>query len=424
MKFLHSLGVFIKEKSYSNQPNNFSISNSDSNYIFEINNKERKNLSNNITIETINNFKDLKNFYNLPYQLYKDDSFWIPRFWKDYKAFFKKNNPFWTHAECRVFIVRKNNVIVGRTAAIIDYKYCETVGKKIGFFGFFECVNDFKCAEALLQYAQNWLILKGMKVMRGPIDGRVDIGCGFLQTGFNSPPSLLSSYNPSYYILFAEKFGMKKARDQLLYYIDLKKPIPKKLKDKAQQCVESGIKVRRFNRLRTKKELKWWVDLFLQTFSEHWGYVPVSPVEVKTRFGVKHLRWFVDTSLFLIAEYNGSPVAFIWSTPDYNQIFKKMNGKLGLYQLLQFILMKRQITMGKLPIIGIKKEFRNQNIGSYLNYLTLVEMKKRGYTGAEVGWIDEGNSSANSTIVITGAKLYKKFRVFDKNIHNSNERMR
>ena len=95
-----------------------------------------------------------------------------------------------------------------------------------------------------------------------------------------------------------------------------------------------------------------------------------------------------------------------------------MNGQLGPYRLLQFLLMKRHINMGKLPLIGIKKEFRNQNIGSYLNYLTLVEMKKRGYVGAEVGWIDEGNASANATIAITGAKLYKKFRVFDKKINN------
>jgi hypothetical protein len=213
---------------------------------------------------------------------------------------------------------------------------------------------------------------------------------------------------------------MKKARDQLLYYIDLTNPIPRKLKDKAEQCVKSGIKIRKFNRLRTQKELKWWTDLFLQTFSEHWGYIPASPEEVRTRFGIKHLRWFVDSSLFIIAEFNGIPVAYIWSTPDYNQIFQKMNGRLGPYQILQFLLRKRQINIGKLPLIGIRKDFRNKNIGSYLNYLTLVEMKKRGYIGAEVGWIDEENTVAHRTIGITGAKLYKKFRVFEKKINDIN----
>ncbi|UCF50374.1 MAG: hypothetical protein JSU91_02520 [Thermoplasmatales archaeon] len=376
------------------------------------------NKKDNITVSEVISNKDFKDFYNVSFKIYKEDENWVPPFWNEYKAFFKKNNPFWSHGKYKLFTVSKKEKIVGRIAAIIDYKYCEMVGKKIGFFGFFECINDYNYAEILLNSAQNWLSLKDMSVMRGPINGRVDIGCGFLETGFGSPPCFFSSYSPPYYLQFAEKFNMKKARDQLLYYIDLTKPIPKRLLEKANKSAESGIKIRKFNRFRTKKELKWWIDLFLETFSEHWGYIHASREEVRTRFGIKQLRWFVDKDLFLIAEYEGSPVAYIWSTPDYNQIFKKFNGRLGPFQFLQYLLLKRQINIGKLPIIGIKKEFRNQNIASYLNYLTLIEMKKRGYIGAEVGWFDEGNSSAKATIAITGAKLYKKFRVFDKKIDN------
>jgi hypothetical protein len=388
-------------------------------YVFEVNKKEKTNFKKNINVEEITNLKSFKKFYNLPFLIYKDDSYWVPQFFKEIKDFFKSKNPFWKHAECILFVISKNNKIVGRIAGIIDYKYCEKVNKNIGFFGFFECIEDFSYAEALFESVENWLKSKKMKVMRGPIDGRVDIGCGFLYNGFDSRPSFFSTYSPRYYISFAEKYNMKKARDQLLYYIDLRKPIPKKLQKKAHDCAKSGINIRRINRFRIKSEMKLWIDLFLQTFSEHWGYVPVSSEEVRTRFGVKQLRWFVDSALFLIAESDDLPVAFIWSTPDYNQVFWKMNGKLGLYQLFKFILLKRNINIGKLPLIGIKKEFRNQNIGSYLNYLTLVEMKRRGYVGAEVGWIDESNASANSTIAIAGAKIYKKFRVFDKNIYNT-----
>ena len=405
----------MKLNMYKN--NNISESKNDGSFIFNPKNYEIKHFSDNLSIETVTNIKDFKKFYNFPFLLYKDDPFWVPPFWNESKGFFKKKNPFWTHSDCKLFIARKNNKVIGRIAAIIDYKYCKTVDDKIGFFGFFECIENFNCAKILLESVQNWLALKEMSVMRGPINGRIDIGCGFLLTGFNSRPSLLSSYSPPYYISFAKKFDMKKARDQLLYYIDLKKSIPKKLQEKAQQCAASDIKIRKFNRLHANKEMNWWIDFFLETFIEHWGYVPVSHNEVKTRFGIKQLRLVVDPDLFLIAEFNGLPVAYIWSTPDYNQIFQKMNGRLGLYQLLQFLWMKRQINIGKLHLIGIKKEFRNQNIGSCLNYLTLIEMKKRGYIGAEVGWIDEENVIANTTIAITGAKMYKKFRVFDKNIH-------
>jgi len=332
------------------------------------------------------------------------------------KGFFKKKNPFWSHAECQLFIAMKNKKVIGRIAAIIDYAYCDAVGEKIGYFGFFECVEDYECARVLFQIAQDWLLSKKMKIMRGPIDGRIDVGCGFLYMGFDSRPSVLSTYSPVYYLSFAEKFGLKKSRDFFHYYIDLTKPLPTELKEKARQCSAAGVQVRPFNQLRTGKELTWWSHLFLETFSEHWGFVPVSPEEVKTRFGVKHLRWFVDSGLFLIAEWNGSPVAYLWSTPEYNQVFQRMHGRLGPVELLRFLWTQRTINAGKLHFIGIKKEVRNHYIGSLLNYKVLVEMKNRRYVGAEVGWIDEQNAIAQATIALTGAIVYKKHRVFEKDI--------
>lgn len=385
-------------------------------FIFQKTPLEKINYNRELKIRTVSSLKDFKDFYKLPWKIYKNNKNWVAPFWKEYKDFFINKNPFWSHAEVKLFIAFKNQEIVGRIAAIIDHLYCKTYKKKIGFFGFFECINDFECADSLLKTAQNWLISKKMTLMQGPIDGRVDIGCGFLKDGFDSRPSILSSYSPPYYIDFANEFGLKKERDLFLYYIDLNKPIPKNLHEKAQKCKASGVKIRKLNRFHTRKEMKWWVELFIDTFKDHWGFIPVSKEEIRNRFGIKQLRWFIDSKLFLIAELNNLPVAYIWSTPEYNQIFQKMNGRLGPYQMLQFYLKKRWINIGKLHLIGIKKEYRNHNIGSYLNYLILKEMKNRGYKGAEVGWIDEKNSIAHSTISITGAKLYKKLTIFEKTL--------
>lgn len=388
-----------------------------SHYIFETNTYEQSRLfPGEIHIEPVMNRKDFTLFYQVPFQVYHQDPYWVAPFWREYKDFFNTKNPFWLHATSSLFLAKKNNVVIGRIAAIIDDAFCQMTGEKIGYFGFFECMDDYECAHALFSTSQEWLVKKDMKVMRGPIDGRVDVGCGFLLSGFNVRPSILSTYKPPYYLSFAEKFGMKKSRDLLLYHFDLTQPIPINLQKKAEECKASGIHIRPFRRLRTRKELQWWVKLFLQTFSDHWGYVPVPEEEVTTRFGVKQLRWFVDPRLFLIAEYQGTPVAYLWSTPDYNQLFQKMNGRLGPLQALRFLLTQGKITTGKLHFIGIKKELRHNMIGSLLNYEVFTEMKRRGYSGAEIGWIDENNEAAHKTMAVTGATVSKIYRVFEKNI--------
>lgn len=47
----------------------------------------------------------------------------------------------------------------------------------------------------------------------------------------------------------------------------------------------------------------------------------------------------------------------------------------------------------------------------------MLGMKRRGYSGAEYGWIDENNIASLRTIEKTSAKLYKKFRVYEKHLN-------
>ena len=94
-------------------------------------------------------------------------------------------------------------------------------------------------------------------------------------------------------------------------------------------------------------------------------------------------------------------------------LFKEMNGKL---RILKYIWNGRIINQGKFHLIGIKKEYRKQGIGSLLNYYSILEMKRRGYIDAECGWIDEKNIVSQRTIEKTGAEIRKKFRVYEKEI--------
>lgn len=385
-----------------------------SSYIFKSTKPYKKEITDSFHIINVSSKKDFKQFFDFAFDLYKDDEHWVPPLWDEISSFFKTNNPFWNHSEASLFLAYKDGRVVGRIAAIIDHLLIKKEDKKVGYFGFFEVVNDYNIAKELFDVARQWLKEKDIEKMRGPIDGRIDNRCGLLLNGYDKTPFIFASYNPKYYVDFVEKYGMKKSRDLLIYYIDLSNDIPEYLKKAAEKVKKMGIKIRGFNRLRAGKEVKWWVPMMMKTFSFHWGYVDVPKEEVLTRFGIKQIRWIADTGLFLVAESpDGEPIAFKWTTPDYNQALKKLNGKLGLLGYLKFFYYLRKINRGRLNFVGIKKEWQGKSIGSAMNYCTLLEMKKRNYSGAECGWIDEKNIASQRTIEKTGAKLNKKYRVYE-----------
>jgi hypothetical protein len=384
-------------------------------YIFQSSQSEEKQVSSNIKISVVTDFKTFKEFYTIPWAVYKNNDYWIPPFWSEIKNFFRRDNFFWKHAESKLFILQKNSEFIGRVAAIIDRNFISS-NQKIGFFGFFECINDFSIASELLQVVQEWLSSRGMTHMYGPINARVDMGSGFLLKEFNSTPYLFDHYSPCYYQDFAKDYGMEKHKDLVSYQIDLKKEIPQSVHKTAKYCKANGIKIRPFNRFKFKKDMILWTNMLINEFSNHWGYTNVSLEEIRTRFGINLLRWIVDPPLFLIAEKDDKAIGFRWSLPDYNQIFKDLNGKLGLSGGIKFLSRKHRINRGRFIVMGVKKDYRNIGIGTYMNYLTLLEMKRRGYETAEYGWIDEDNIASLRAGEKIGGKIYKCYRVYEKKI--------
>jgi hypothetical protein len=394
-------------------------------YIFEKQSSKSINISPNKKIIVVNNSNLFRDFFRVSSYIYKNNKYWISPFWNEMKSFFKVKNTFWKNSKCILYVAYQNNKPVGRIAAIIDTEFIKANKINAGFFGFFECIEDYEIALNLLNESEKWVFENKKSILIGPIDGRVDNGVGFLIKGFNSLPYLLGHYSHKYYIDFIEKFGFKKLKDLVSYNIELDKEIisKKDYNNSIQKSKELGIKIRKFDRFNFKGEMNWWTELLISEFKDHWGYTSISKDDVKNRFGIKQLRWIVDPPLFLVAENDNLPIGFRWSLPDYNLIFSKFNGKFGFFQLLYLLFNKRKINRGRFIIMGIRKDFRSKGIGTLLNYYTILEMKKRGYLRAEYGWIDEENIASRKSAEKIGGDLYKIYRVYEKNIRQINEKI-
>src|SRR3989475_4634865 len=128
-----------------------------------------------------------------------------------------KKNPFFRHAEAQYFVAQSEGRTVGRIAAIKNDAHNREHHDRVGFYGFFESVNDRAVANALFDAAAAWLRNKGFAVMRGPVSPSINDECGLLVDGYDTPPTLMMPHNPPYYVDLHDRYGFTKAKDLLVY---------------------------------------------------------------------------------------------------------------------------------------------------------------------------------------------------------------
>lgn len=195
-----------------------------------------------IKIEVVKTKEDFNEFYKLPWKVYKNDAYWVPPLFSDIRDMFDKNkNPLFHHAQVESFIAKRDGEVVGRISAIIDENSNKFHNEKTGFFGFFEVIEDYEVAVALFDKAKEWCKAKDMKIFRGPTNFTTNDECAFLLEGFDSSPMIMMTYNPKYYLDFAEKYGFKKAKDLYAFYRYAKDGIPERILKLAEQIGRAHV---------------------------------------------------------------------------------------------------------------------------------------------------------------------------------------
>lgn len=356
---------------------------------------------------------DEKRFIKFPWKVYEGNPHWVPPLLMDRRKLIdRKNNPFYKHAEMEMFIAERDGELVGRIAAIINHNHNTEHSENIGFFGFFECIDDQDTANALFDAAKSWLKAKGVTAMRGPASPSVNDEYGLLVDGFQHPPAILMAYNPPYYQQLVENYGFTKAKDLYSYYLDGSKVFADKLV-RVSEIVrkKTGVVIRPLDMKRFDQEVKTIRDLYNRGWSRNWGEVPMT--EEEFAYVAKDLRAIVDPKIVIIAEIKGVPVGFGLSLPDYNMILKDNKRGWLIPALVRMLLFKKRIDFARVVILGVLPEYLNSGIGGLLFQETGARCVRNGYPHGEASWILEDN-----IMMVRGAELmqgekWKTHRVYD-----------
>jgi Acetyltransferase (GNAT) family len=365
------------------------------------------------------NPRDVLRFLSVSYSIYGDDPHWVAPLLMDLRKVFTEANPLFEHAMMQLWIARRGGQDIGRIAGIIDHNHNRATKDQAAFFGFFESVNELAVSRLLFEAVFVWARQAGLQRVLGPMNPTTNDECGLLVEGFDSPPVIMMTYNPRYYVPLVEAAGFRKAKDLLAYHMDLAKipmdrlgRIAAKIKQRNPNLVFRPVR-----RKTLPQDLVKVKEVYNAAWQHNWGFVPMTDAEVD--FMAARLKPLLMEGLIWLAEAGPEPVGFLLALPDYNIPLRPLRGRLltpHVLGFLPYLLGWKCPPRTRVITLGVKEKYRAKGLESAM----LIEGLRVGFDAgvreSEASWILEDNVMMCRMLEAIGGRVYKTYRLYGRSV--------
>jgi len=382
-------------------------------------NRTKNEYSKNIIIQKVNSKSDLRKFIHLPAAIHQNHSNWVPPIYMDEWEFFnpKKNKSFQS-CDTILLLAYRDKEVVGRIMGIIHHKYNEKHQENHARFAFFETWNDEEVATSLISAVENWSREKGMDRMVGPLAFSDKDPQGFLIEGFDEPSVIASNCNFPYQVELLEKNGYTKEVDLVVYQIKIPEPIPEfylKIYERAIR-LNNGLRVLEFtSRRKVKPYIHPVLRLLNSTFTEIFGFIPFTEAEMDD-FANRYL--FLINPRFIKVVVNGQNevVAFVIGMSHIGEGIQKAKGYLFPFGIFKIFAAARKSKQLNLLLGGIHPDYRGKGLDVMMGVKMLESAVAQGKTVIDSHLELEHNTMVRAEMEKMGGRVYKRFRVFGKDL--------
>ncbi len=358
-----------------------------------------------------------KEFLEFPYRHYADDPNWTPPLKIQQKELIDtRKNPFYKEAEIALFLAYHNGIPAGRIAAIHNHAYNRHNNDSAGFFGFFECIQNQFVADLLFRVVSDWLRERGCTKLLGPMSPGLLDEIGIQVDGFDKYPAIMMPHSKPWYDHLIKNAGLSKEMDLFSYKVT-QDSVSHERMDRAVEIVRKrtpGLSIRKVNLKNFDQEVDTIHQIFNKAWSKNWGFYEISK-DVLVHLA-KDMKMIIDTDFAHVAEIDGSPVAFSIALPDYNQVFRKMDGTLFPTGFLKLLWHRRKINAIRTALMGVLPEYQGRGIDALLTRESIVNGMKRGFYSSEVGWLLETNTGILRVVERLGAQREKTYRLYGRSL--------
>ena len=374
----------------------------------------------NISIKRVTNRKELEQFVQFYYDLYRGNDCAVPFLYSDEMDTLRKDkNPSFECCDAEYFMAYKDGKMVGRVAGIINRRANERWDRKLVRFGWFDFVDDTEVSEALLRCVEDWGREQGMTEIAGPL-GFIDTDReGMLIEGFDELSTMYVNYNYPYYPHHMELMsGFEKDND----YVEMKVKVPEVVPEKFSKITEMvrkryGLRVHKFSRRELIDEGygRKVFDLLNATYKDLYGFSQLSNKQIDKL--VNDYIKIADLNLVTAVFDGDNMVGFGITFPSFSHAMQKTrDGRFlpfGWWHLLK-ILKWHHTNLVDLLLIGVLPEYRAKGANALIFDDLIRWFQRYHFDWAITGPQMETNEGVLSQWQYLEANIYRRHRCYRK----------
>jgi hypothetical protein len=245
------------------------------------------------------------------------------------------SNPFLEHGQWRGFLAGASGGPMAHACAITDRRL-----PGVGFIGFFEASSDGAGAGGVLQAATRFLVSRGVKTVRGPVD----------LTTWNrfrvcypdqEPPFVSEPFTRAYYRSFFSELGFAVAQRNVSTICGAEQVGFHRFAANFETLQDSGFVFEQVEPVRLPSVLPHLHDLALRCFSDTWSFVPASLDEF--RYALADLSAAsTDTLIHLAYTPAGAPAGCCFAALDWSR-----NGRRAVIKSVAAAPMERRLEIAR-----------------------------------------------------------------------------
>ena len=373
-----------------------------------------------IEVVKVESKKNVKDFVMFPFELYKDCEYWVPPIInEEIDAMDTNKNPVFKNAEAEFYLAYKENKIVGRIAAIVNWVEIEEQKKNKLRFGWYDTIDDINVSKALMDKVLEFGKSRKLEFVDGPVGFSNMDKAGLLIEGYDELNTMITWYHYPYQKEHLNKLGFSKLAEWVEYKIKIfsAEEAPEKVK-KFSKIIQERYNLKVVN-FKSTKEIIPYVDKMFEllnvTYSNLQTYVTIKQYQIDF-YKEKFIKYIHPDFIKCCLDENDNLIAFLITMPSFSRALKKINGKIGLMGYFHLFKAQHFNDRVSLYLIGVDPKYQSKGVTAVIFNELQQTFNNRGIVEVETNPELVENKAIQAFWKNYESTLHKRRATFTKNL--------